>query len=95
MANYIAVSTSSQVGLDFTLLATDLCTLLLIDGSTQPYLERGASALIQVKTSSGNYMTIGQLTKDDPIKTISGAGTYRVVTAAFTSNGTGIGVDKN
>ena len=65
--------------------------MLLKDGTANAVLPRGCSANIQVKTFGGTYMQLGQLTSENPMVTINGAGTYRVVKPA----GVALGVDKN
>lgn len=91
MAAYIAVAATSQNGADFTLIATDAVSLLLTDGTANPRLPREASARIQVKNAGGNYLDIGYLNRDNPMRVLSGPGTYRVITAALAG---GLGCDK-
>ena len=91
MAELLAVSSVAAQSADFTLSEGGQATLLLKDGTTNATLSRGASANVQVKTSGGTYMQIGQLTADTPMQTLSGAGIYRVTKPA----GSALGVDKN
>ena len=89
MAAWLAVGAGSQNSADFT-LTTDSASLLLMDGTANARLPKGASARIQVKTAALNYHDIGTLDAENPLKIVSGAGVYRVVTAA----GFNLGVDK-
>jgi hypothetical protein len=91
MAAYIAVAATSQIGADFTMIATDAVSLLLTDGTANPRLPREASARIQVKNAGLKYIDIGVLNADNPMQVISGAGVYRVITAALAG---GLGCDK-
>ena len=91
MAELLAVSTVAANSADFTLAEGGQATLLLKDGTANAVLPRGSSANIQVKTSGGVYMQIGQLTADTPLQVLSGAGIYRVTKPG----GSALGVDKN
>jgi hypothetical protein len=90
MAELISVQTGTANSVDFTLAEGGAVSLLLKDG-VNTKLPRGVSALIQIKTSEGVYMTIGQLTSDNPMQVLQGAGTYRVNKSA---GAVAFGVDK-
>jgi hypothetical protein len=91
MAEFMSVSAAAANSADFTLAEGGQATLLLKDGTSNAVLQKGASANIQVKTSGGTYMQLGQLTSENPMLTVNGAGVYRVTKpAGFT-----LGVDKS
>jgi hypothetical protein len=90
MAELIAIQSTATASSDFTLTAADSVSILLKDASVGNDLAKGLVALIQVKTSGGQYLTIGSVDSSMPMKVLSGAGTYRVTKGA----GQSFGVDK-
>lgn len=90
MAELISVQTGGVNSADFSLTEGGAASLLLKDG-VNAKLAKGLSALIQIKTSEGVYMTLGQLTSENPMQVLQGAGTYRIVKQA---GAVASGVDK-
>lgn len=91
MAELIASGTAQADSADFTLAAGETATLYLKDAAgAQVGSESIAS--VQIKSSDGQYFTIGELNCREVAKVLSGAGTYRVRRLA---SGEAFGVDKN
>jgi len=90
MAELIAIGTTELASSDFT-LTTDSATLFLKDAAGSQ-VDSNALAEVQIKSSGGEYFTIGALTWQIPGKVLSGAGTYRVVRRI---SAVAFGVDKN
>jgi hypothetical protein len=90
MAEYIASGTTAADGADITLADGAAATLnLFAAGASIPY---GCVAVVQVKSSNGQYYQLGELDSVNPCLQVFGPGTYRVSRRA---SGTAFGVDKS
>lgn len=78
MAEVLAPSTAAGNSADQVVAAgaTLSCVLKPATGAA-PLSQLAACVLIQVKSSGGDYLTFGALTPDQPVKVLTGAGTYR------------------
>lgn len=88
MAELIASGTAAADSADFTVAAGTTATLFLKTASYP--VPPGALATVQVKSGTA-YFSIGTISQAEPMKVLSGAGTYRVRKA---SNLVAFGVDK-
>lgn len=88
----ITTGTTDDVSADITLAAGTPTTISLRDAAG-PVLDSQCRAVIQVKTSDGQYMSAdgGMLTGVAPQKVIDGPGTFRVQKFA----GPSFGVDRD
>lgn len=93
MASLIASKTAAENSADFTLADGQSAMLNLTQGASGgPALGVGCSASIQLKTSEGSYIQVGELTEKDPVLQVFGPGTYRVAKKASAA---AFGVDKS
>lgn len=76
----LAITAAGGVGSsDITAVAGTPVTLFLKVLVTEAPMPQDAKALIEIKSSGGQYFSVGELTAQAPAKVIDGAGTYRVV----------------
>lgn len=81
MAELIAITApGNQASADIVAAAGTPVTLFLKSGTSES-LPNGAKAVIEIKSSGGQYFGVpnGELNQANPVKVIDGAGTYRVV----------------
>jgi hypothetical protein len=90
MANIIASGTTETASADFTLTAGTPTTVFLV-GVSGPAAE-DARAIIQIKSSGGVYIPVGELNRSNQAQTLFGGGTYRVVREA---SGTAFAVERD
>jgi hypothetical protein len=86
----IASSTAAGTSSDIVVAGGAPVTLFLLPGSGIN-LPADANAVIQVKDSTAAYDYAGELTQANPIRQLSGPGTYRVVKQ---TSGTAYGVQQ-
>ena len=86
MPEIIASGTTATSSAEFTL--TDGSNAVLSLGNPGP----ASVALVQLKSTGGTFVTIGQLTSNNPAQVLSATGTF-IVTRAATS--VAFSVDKN
>lgn len=75
----LAVAGGDADSSDVTVAAGDTLTVALKDDAGPRVNELEANVLVQIllKDDAGQYFRVGSLTRDDPVKVIQGAGTYR------------------
>lgn len=76
-AELIAIGTTDNASSDIVVAAGTPVTLFLKD-SAGPVVDTLCRAVVQQKTASGDYFTIGELTGLNRSVTIDGVGTFRV-----------------
>jgi hypothetical protein len=91
MANLIAAATAQATSADVVITTTPATFSLMDTANSTPAMPSRVCALIQIKTSGGVYLTIGQIDSDTPMKSIAAGGTYRVVKLPTK---TAVGVDQ-
>lgn len=89
MTQLIATGTAQADSADFT-LTTDSTTLSLF--STTEQIPSLCTAMVQKKSASGVYLNFGQIDGNNPVKVLSGPGTYRVRKLASSAS---FGVDRD
>lgn len=77
MANIIPSGTTAANSGDLVVAAGAPITVFLNDADGRTLAE-DANALVQIKAASGQYMTVGMLSRSQPALIIDGPGTYRV-----------------
>lgn len=82
-------ATGGSISSDITAIAGTPVTLFL-KSATSESLPADAKAVIEIKSSGGQYYYVGELTASSSAKVIDGAGTYRVIKTA----GYAYGVDQ-
>lgn len=75
MPQILSVAASAANSSDF--VVTGSLTLMLKDGTANTSLPLNSVVYVQAKADS-QYITIGALTDKEPVKTLTGGGTYRV-----------------
>lgn len=90
MASLITSGTTEDTSADFTATAGTPVTVFLHDAAG-PSVTSEARAVIQIKSSGAQYITVGELSGQKPALVIDGPGTFRVQKYAST---TAFGVDK-
>ena len=86
MAELLPVTTAAADSADFTISGTT--TTLALNGTNRPF----GTAMVQRKSSSGQYVTIGTLNDAQPAGVLAASGTYRVSKAGNTN---AFGVDRD
>ena len=83
MAVLVALNVALVNSPDFT-LANGSITLYLFDAAG-PTVPTTSIALVQIKSDSGEYFTVGQIDGAVPVKVLEASGTYRVSKLADTA----------
>lgn len=78
MTVLIASGTAEASSADIVLADGQSTNLCLVDGDA-PGVTNQAVALVQYKSAGGVYITIGRLTREEPLKRLFGPGTFKVV----------------
>lgn len=92
MASYLASGNTESSGAEFTLTDGQTAKLCLTAPAGSQRVAPGCRARVEYKTSDSVWLKAGELTADDPVKVLVGAGTYRVTRKASTN---ACGVDKD